>query len=60
MEYGFTQKLFGYFYHSSCMKQAAKQKQAGICIYYEKCKGHRQIQTHEFLLHGGIFYRLKP
>ena len=26
MEYGFTQKLFGYFYHSSCMKQAAKQK----------------------------------
>ncbi len=26
MEYGLTQKLFGYFYHSSCMKQAAKQK----------------------------------
>ena len=26
MEYGFTQKLFGYFYHSSCMKQAAKQQ----------------------------------
>lgn len=26
MEYGFTQKLFGYFYHSSCMKQAAKQR----------------------------------
>ena len=25
MEYGFTQKLFGYFYHNSCMKQAAKQ-----------------------------------
>lgn len=26
MEYGFTQKLFGYFYHNSCMKQAAKQQ----------------------------------
>lgn len=22
MKYGFTQKLFGYFYHSSCMKEA--------------------------------------
>ena len=26
MKYGFTQKLFGYFYHNSCMKQAAKQQ----------------------------------
>ena len=25
MEYGFTQKLFGYFYHNSCMKQAKAQ-----------------------------------
>ena len=25
MKYGFTQKLFGYFYHSSCMKEAKKR-----------------------------------
>ena len=25
MKYGFSQKLFGYFYHSSCMKQAKRQ-----------------------------------
>ena len=26
MKYGFSQKLFGYFYLSSCMKEAKKQK----------------------------------
>ena len=25
MDYGFTQKLFGYFYHNSCAKQAKAQ-----------------------------------
>lgn len=29
MKYGFTQKLFGYFYHSSCMKEA-KQRHISI------------------------------
>ncbi len=29
MKYGFTQKLFGYFYHSSCMKEA-KNKHISI------------------------------
>lgn len=67
MEYGFMQKLFGHFYHSSCMKQAAKQKldidkEAIKQEYVSIIKMQRTsaIQTHEFLLHGGIFYRLKP
>ena len=67
MEYGFTQKLFGYFYHNSCMKQAAKQqldidKEAIKQEYVSIIKNAKDIgkSTHEFLLHGGIFYRLKP
>ena len=26
MKYGFTQRLFGHFYHNSCMKQAKAQQ----------------------------------
>ena len=30
MKYGFTQKLFGYFYHNSCMKQAKAQLEEAL------------------------------
>lgn len=67
MEYGFTQKLFGYFYHNSCMKQAKAQHLSldskAIKNEYkavlERADDIGKSHLMSFILHGRIFHRTK-
>ena len=59
MEYGFTQKLFGYFYHNSCMKQAKAQH---LSLNSKAIKNEYKAvleRADELILHGRIFHRTK-